>query len=245
MSLDLLAEMIESYCDGDLQMVEDLTEELDEDSYHKASGTFTYDPNSAASFSQGRGRPRYKMSGGKKKGRVKLCGREAREQGKNILCQTGKPPAYAANRKARAKGAGPRSAAASGGGEAPAKSRRSGAQGPARGKSLVRANSALRARGVDLSQIGDAKLRKTMRQLATAQRKATSDKAKSKAEMGIMLVQDELDKRGAASPQFYDKAKRKAADSIVVRRRSVAESEEDDVADMLANMLDGEDDSED
>jgi hypothetical protein len=254
MSLDTLAEMVENYRAGDLQMVEDLNEELelDEDSYHQTSGRFTYDPNNAASFSQGNGKPRYKMSGGKKKGRVKLCGREARTSGKNILCQTGKPPAYAANRKARATGAGPRAAKAAGGGadmsSSPASSRRGGAKGPARGKSLARANGALRARGVDMSQIGDAKLRKTARQLATIQRKAQSDGARSRADVALALVQQELDKRGKGGPMgksFTDKARQKAADTIVTRRRAVAESEDEDAADMLAGMFDEGDDYED
>lgn len=255
MTLDMLSEMIESYRAGDLDLVEDLYTEGEElieregPFYHNTQGRFS-SAASASSLSMGDNGPKYKMSGGKRKGQVKVCGRLARRSRTNKLCSTGKFPSYykgGKGRGQRARGAAPSVAAepaAQGGGRRKAQ---------ASGKKLAQVSGKLRQRGVDLTQVSDRRLRKTARDLAVIQKKARTNEAADRAEQGIQLIAAEMKRRGYAG-DFAKKAKETGRAAMIVggnrraskSRAAVAEDENDDLADMLAPMLDeGGDEEED
>jgi hypothetical protein len=253
MSLSMLGQMVESYMDGDL----DLVEELVEDTYHDTEGKFS-SMAQASSLSLGDNAEKFKMKSGKRKGRVRSCGRAARRDSNNILCYTGKPPSYAAGRKrrARASGAGPQATQA-----APASRGGGKRKRVLRRKDASSAKRALRSRGHDLGSKSLKSLKRAVGQLTKGLNRATSEKGKDKFRAALDVLQPEFEKRG--EPNFVEKASRIMATRLSTgtsrlrkkrQPRAVAaedyfygddfemmEDLADDAADLLADMFDDED----
>lgn len=260
MSLDMLSEMIESYRAGDLDLVEDLYTEGEElieregPFYHNTQGRFS-SAASASSLSMGDNGPKYKMSGGKRKGQVKVCGRLARRSRTNKLCSTGKFPSYykgGKGRGQRARGAAPSVAA-----EPAAGGKKKGRSRVLRRANASAAKRALRSRGHDLGGKSDKALKRAVGQLVKGLNRARGEAGKEKYRAALDVLQPEFEARGM--PNFIEKSSKLMATRIQqgtsrlrkapVRKEKDAEvaaedydyygeSLEDDAVDLLSDIFD-------